>query len=90
MIFRNDIDKSFPVLYTVLGNKTNKSILKQEITMIINNTSEFFEELTKAALTNSGWEVEPVSGFIRAIHPNKEESYLICTVGRSLSHRQEK
>lgn len=58
--------------------------------MIINNTSEFFEELTKAALTNSGWEVEPVSGFIRAIHPNKEESYLICTVGRSLSHRQEK
>ena len=58
--------------------------------MIINNTSDFFEELTKAALTNSGWEVEPVNGFIRAIHPNGEESYLICTVGRSLSDRQQK
>lgn len=52
--------------------------------MIINNTSEFFEELTKAALTNSGWEVEPVNGFIRATHPNSEESYLICTVGLRL------
>lgn len=58
--------------------------------MIINNTSEFFEELTKAALTNSGWEVELVNGFIRATHPNSEESYLICTVGRSLSDRQKK
>ena len=58
--------------------------------MIINNTADFFEELTKAALTNSGWEVEHVNGFIRATHLNIEEWYLICTVGRSLSDRQEK
>ena len=58
--------------------------------MIINNTAEFFEELTKAALTNSGWEVEPIKGFIRATHPNSEEFYLICTVGRNLSDWQKK
>ena len=52
--------------------------------MLIDNTAEFFEELTKATLTNSGWEVEEKKGFIYAQHPNRTSIFL-CVVGRCLS-----
>lgn len=54
--------------------------------MIINNTAEFFDELTAATLSNSGWEVEKKSGYVIASREDQKRDLIICTVGRCLSN----